>query len=148
MPQTGQYFECFWEKLQTSFRRNVIEEQLQRGKVHPRTGHKHPWGSIWGGRWSTPRLRRFTPRKKAGTHCTGGWVRPWAGLDGCRISRPHQDSITASSSPQPVAIRTRPSRPTKKETVKRGEKKTDELVRFRHDTENSVGATKASQSTL
>jgi hypothetical protein len=23
-----------------------------------------------------------------GTHCIGGWVGPWAGLDGCEKSRP------------------------------------------------------------
>jgi hypothetical protein len=25
----------------------------------------------------------LAPRKTAGTHCTGGWVRPRAGLGGC-----------------------------------------------------------------
>jgi hypothetical protein len=24
-----------------------------------------------------------SPGKRAGTHCTGGWVGPMAGLDGC-----------------------------------------------------------------
>jgi len=28
------------------------------------------------------------PRKRAGTHCTGGWVGPRAGLDMCGKSRP------------------------------------------------------------
>ena len=27
------------------------------------------------------------PRKSPGTHCTGGWVGPRAGLDGCGKSR-------------------------------------------------------------
>jgi hypothetical protein len=31
--------------------------------------------------------------KRPGTHCTGGWVGPRAGLDGCWKSRPHRDSI-------------------------------------------------------
>ena len=35
----------------------------------------------------------FTPRERPGTHCTGGWVGPRVGLDSCRKSRPHQDSI-------------------------------------------------------
>jgi len=29
------------------------------------------------------------PVKRQVTHCTGGWVVPRAGLDVCRISRPH-----------------------------------------------------------
>jgi len=28
------------------------------------------------------------PRGRTGTHCTGGWVDPRAGLDGCGKSRP------------------------------------------------------------
>jgi len=28
------------------------------------------------------------PRERPGTHCTGGWVGPWAGLDRCGKSRP------------------------------------------------------------
>jgi hypothetical protein len=35
-----------------------------------------------------PRHRRFTPGKRPGTHCTGGWVSPMAGLDGCGKCRP------------------------------------------------------------
>jgi len=27
------------------------------------------------------------PEKRPGTHCTGGWVDPWASLDGCGKSR-------------------------------------------------------------
>ena len=36
---------------------------------------------------STPRPH-FTPRERHGTHCTGGWVGPRAGLDGRNISSP------------------------------------------------------------
>jgi hypothetical protein len=39
------------------------------------------------------------PGKKAGIHCTGGWVGPSAGLDGCGKSRLHRDSIPGPSSP-------------------------------------------------
>ena len=37
-----------------------------------------------------PHHRFFTPGKRPGTHCThtGGWVSPWAGLDGCGKCRP------------------------------------------------------------
>ena len=36
---------------------------------------------------STPRPH-FTPRERPGTHWTGGWVGPIAGLDGWKISSP------------------------------------------------------------
>ena len=36
------------------------------------------------------------PRERQGTHCTGGWVGPRAGLDGRKIS-PHWDSIPVPS---------------------------------------------------
>jgi hypothetical protein len=39
------------------------------------------------------------PGNRPGTHCTGGWVGPRAGLDGCGISRLHRDSIPELSSP-------------------------------------------------
>jgi hypothetical protein len=34
--------------------------------------------------------RPFYPRERPGTHCTGGWVGPRAGLDVCEKSRPHR----------------------------------------------------------
>ena len=41
----------------------------------------------WGWVVSTmPRL--LYPQEKPSTHCTGGWVGPRAGLDGCGKSRP------------------------------------------------------------
>jgi len=46
------------------------------------------------------------PRERAGTHCTGGWAGPTAGLDRCGKSHPHRDSIPGPSSPWPVAIPT------------------------------------------
>jgi hypothetical protein len=33
------------------------------------------------------------PGKRPFTHCKGGWLSPRAGLDGCRKSRLHRDSI-------------------------------------------------------
>jgi len=36
--------------------------------------------------------------KGPGTHCTGGWVGPRAGLDGCGKIFPHQDLIPGLSS--------------------------------------------------
>jgi hypothetical protein len=45
------------------------------------------------GGWSTPRPGRFTPRERLGTHCTGGWVDPRAGLNVCEKSRPHRNFL-------------------------------------------------------
>ena len=36
---------------------------------------------------ATP-LAALPPEKRSGTHCTGGWVGHWAGLDGYGKSRP------------------------------------------------------------
>ena len=46
------------------------------------------------------------PGERPGTHYTGDWVGPRAGLDGCGKSRLHMDSIPGTSSPQRVAIPT------------------------------------------
>jgi hypothetical protein len=35
--------------------------------------------------------RPIYPRERLGTHCTGGWVGPRAGLDVCEKFRPHRD---------------------------------------------------------
>jgi len=56
-------------------------------------GTRRGWGVS-----STPRPL-FTSGKRPGTHCTGGWVGPRAGLDRCGKSRPHQVSIPGPSSP-------------------------------------------------
>jgi len=38
--------------------------------------------ALYGGARSTPRLGRFTPWERPGTHCIAGWVCPRAVLDG------------------------------------------------------------------
>jgi hypothetical protein len=43
--------------------------------------------------------RPLYPRERPGTHCTGGWVGPRAGLDVCEKSRLYRDSIPGPSSP-------------------------------------------------
>jgi hypothetical protein len=48
-----------------------------------------------GRRHATP--RPLYPRERPGTHGTGGWVGPRAGLDGCGKCRPHRDSIPGPS---------------------------------------------------
>jgi len=62
--------------------------------VQPRGGsrgiallfHDHGTRKGWGVS-VTPRPL-FTPGERPGTHCTGGWVGPRAGLDRCGKSRP------------------------------------------------------------
>jgi hypothetical protein len=43
--------------------------------------------------------RPLYPRERPGTHYTGGWVSPRAGLNVCEKSRPQRDSIPGPSSP-------------------------------------------------
>ena len=45
-------------------------------------------------------------RERSGTHFTGGWVGPGAGLDRRGKSRPHRDSIPDRSARSSVAIPT------------------------------------------
>jgi hypothetical protein len=42
--------------------------------------------AIEGCEWSAARPGSTLPRERPGTHCTGGWVGPRAGLDGREIS--------------------------------------------------------------
>jgi hypothetical protein len=59
-------------------------------------------GVRWG-LWLRPRSGRLPPRKRPSTHCTGGWINPRDGLDGCGKARPHVDSFSGPSSPWPDA---------------------------------------------
>ena len=89
-----------------------------KGKVHPRTGHKGiEWEWIYrstisltsdlhGGGWETPYPCHFIPQEKPGTHCTGSWVGPRAGLDSCGKSCSQEDLIPGPISPQPIAKQT------------------------------------------
>ena len=102
------------------FRRRNVKTQMfghskkgkDKGKVLPITGHEGPEGKqmysstlpsssvLDGGVWvvkATP--RPLYPREGPGTHCIGGWVDPRSGLDGCRKSRQHRDSIPGQFSP-------------------------------------------------
>ena len=56
-------------------------------------------------------------RKRAGTHRTGDWVGPRAGLDACGKSHPHRNSKPGPSSPSQAAIPTELPRPTTVSTV-------------------------------
>jgi hypothetical protein len=69
------------------------EALVVKGKGHPlhtnsgasgerRYGPSHSLTTaLEGGEWLTTRPAAFTPGKIHGTHCTGGWVGPRAGLD-------------------------------------------------------------------
>jgi len=50
-----------------------------------------------GGQGPTPAA--LPPEKRPGTHCTGGWVGPTTGQEGCGKSRRHRDSLFRTSSP-------------------------------------------------
>jgi hypothetical protein len=52
---------------------------------------------VVGGHFQTPAA--LFPKKRSGTHFTGGWVRPRATLEGCEKSRLHQDLISGLSGP-------------------------------------------------
>jgi len=63
------------------------------------------WMELGGQRYSPATL---PPEKRAGTHCTGRWVGPRVGVDGCGKSplksHLHRNSIPGSSIPMGVAI--------------------------------------------
>ena len=40
---------------------------------------------------------RYHPAKRPGAHCTGGWLGPRAGLDGCGTFRYNRDSFAEPS---------------------------------------------------
>jgi len=45
--------------------------------------------ALEGSEWSAAHtLAALYPKERPGTHCTGGWVGPRAGLDGRKISSP------------------------------------------------------------
>ena len=44
--------------------------------------------ALEGGEWSAARPAALYPRERPGTHFTGSWVGPRAGLDGWKISSP------------------------------------------------------------
>jgi len=66
-------------------------------KVHPREGHEDQEGVLTSALDKGGRQRHVPAAlplgERPGTHCTGGWVVPRAGLDRCGKSRPHRDSI-------------------------------------------------------
>jgi hypothetical protein len=68
-----------------------------------------PFRNFGTRRWSVVRFtpRPIYPRKRPGTHCTGGWVGPRAGLDVCEKSAAPPTGIIS------------PDRPTSSQTLYR-----------------------------
>jgi hypothetical protein len=115
----GRFGQLWSATLISSSRKWVINQSYYqrrgKGKVHQRTGHKGPEGeqsysttlsltsALDGGWWSTPHAGHLTPGNTPGTHCTGGWVGPTAGVDGRGKSSPPQGFDPRNV--QPVANR-------------------------------------------
>jgi len=64
-----------------------------RGKLYP-----FLTTALKGGEGQLHAPAALYPRERPGTHCTGGWVNPRAGLDRCGKSHHHRDSIPGPSS--------------------------------------------------
>jgi hypothetical protein len=86
------------------------------GKIHPVTGREGTEGdwrygfslcltSVLEGWMVSATLRPLYPRERTGTHCTGGWVDPNAGVGGCGKSQSYRISIPGPSSPSPSLYR-------------------------------------------
>ena len=54
---------------------------------------------VVGGQHHAPAA--LPPRERPGTHCTGGWVGPRAGMDECGKSRPPPTGIRSPDRPSP-----------------------------------------------
>jgi hypothetical protein len=99
----------FW-KNGTAALHAVRTIQYSKGKGHPITGHEGPTGGVevqlysfltsaLGGVGGQHHVLAALFRERSGTHCTGGLVGPRAGLDVCKESRPHGNSVPGPSSP-------------------------------------------------
>jgi hypothetical protein len=97
------------KEIKTNFTLNRPRWSRRGVQIYPYSFFNlgYRWGIV-----STPWSGRFTPAKRAGTHCTGDWVGPRAGLEGRGKSLHHRDSIPGSFRPYRVAIPTELTRPT------------------------------------
>ena len=112
--QYSYMFRSFLDHLQA----NIFHQRVHiyKGKVSPLKNLVWPieWVEVQlypymtatlGGEWSAARSGHTLPWERPGTHYTGGWVGPRAGLKGRKIS-PHWNSIPGPFSLQSVAILT------------------------------------------
>ena len=75
---------CIQKKVKWSRYRPGVAQRVGRGIALL----FHDRGTRSGWVVSSTLRPHFTPRERPGTHCTGGWVGPRAGLDGRKISFP------------------------------------------------------------
>ena len=102
-----------WRKVKHGYKIIVQHEykNVQRC-YHVNAALQHITSALrWGWAVSTT-PRPLYPQERPSSHCTGGWVGPRAGLDGCGKSRSHRDSIPPHRPARSVvAIPTELSRP-------------------------------------
>jgi len=74
---------------------NLLYLRVKKSKVillqawfGPEGGYSSMAAALVGYEWSAARPGRTLPRERPGTHFTGGWVGPRAGLKGRKISSP------------------------------------------------------------
>ena len=84
----------------TQYRKQQTFKVIQKGKVTPLRAQLWPRGGLrYSSTLTRPRCQKrvsgqqhapaaLYPRETPGTHCTGGWVGPRAGLDGRKILPP------------------------------------------------------------
>ena len=89
-------------------KKKVVKFTLEQATKAQRGEQRHSstlslTSALPAGGCSTPRPAILPPRKRSGTHCTGGWVGPRAGLNRCGKSAPPPGFDTRTV--QPAASR-------------------------------------------
>jgi len=86
------WFYLHWLWMRTSVFYTHRETGLKWVKKREKCAmwERRHWKEV-GGQLHAPAA--LYPRERPGTHCTGGWVGPWAGLDKRGKSRLYRDSI-------------------------------------------------------
>jgi hypothetical protein len=78
---------CVDDKDKVKVKFTLVQQRSPRGGIELQLYSFFNSGPNWGG-WSMPHPGQFT-LGLPGTHCTGGWVDPTDGLDGCGKSCPY-----------------------------------------------------------
>jgi len=82
--------------------------------------------ALEGGEWSAARPGRTLPQEKPGTHFTGGWVGPRAGLDGWKIRK---SEVTGKVLPAVVQLLPEMCNSGKESLQRRGVRKSSNMTR-------------------
>ena len=106
--QKNVMIKCFFNNLNLIHNKGKVI--LLQAQCSPEGGQRYSSNSsmtaaLDGAEWSAPCPGRLYPWEGPGTHFTGGWLGPRAGLDERKISSP-PGSDPRPSSPQSVAILT------------------------------------------